>query len=375
MARRCGGKPACGRPGSVPSVLLDLRMVRGQLHGIARYALELARRLPALAPDLEFSALVPAKGLPDDLGELTPRIPLHRSRAGYLSPTEQPLLAYELTKLKPDLFHATSFSLPLFWPGKLVATLHDANHLALADQYTPVQAIYYKAVVGPRARLATALITVSDFSREELGKYLKMSPYRFQVIHNGVDERFQPPTASEAKAFRDRHELPERYIAVVGNAKPFKNLAMLAKFAPDLPVPLVLLAGKGAVAHEVGLHENVIDLEQLPESEMALFYGAATALLLPSKYEGFGLPALEAMASGCPVIAADATALPEVVGDAALRLDPTASSEWREACLRLLRDDSLRRELVDLGRGRAARFTWDICALQTLGVFRRALGH
>ncbi|MBN9684226.1 MULTISPECIES: glycosyltransferase family 4 protein [unclassified Corallococcus] len=348
-------------------------MVRGQLHGIARYALELARRLPALATDLEFSALVPAKGLPDDLGELTPRIPLHRSRAGYLSPTEQPLLAYELTKLKPDLFHATSFSLPLFWPGKLVGTLHDANHLALADQYTPVQAIYYKAVVGPRARLATALITVSDFSREELGKYLKMSPYRFQVIHNGVDERFQPPTASEAKAFRDRHELPERYIAVVGNAKPFKNLAMLAKFAPELPVPLVLLAGKGAVAHEVGLHENVIDLEQLPESEMPLFYGAASMLLLPSRYEGFGLPALEAMASGCPVIAADTTALPEVVGDAALRLEPTEASMWKEASLRLLRDDALRQELMDLGRGRAARFTWDACALRTLGVFRRAL--
>ncbi|RKI40151.1 glycosyltransferase family 1 protein [Corallococcus sp. AB004] len=348
-------------------------MVRGQLHGIARYALELARRLPALAPDLEFSALVPAKGLPDDLGELTPTIPLHRSRAGYLSPTEQPLLAYELAKLKPDLFHATSFSLPLFWPGKLVATLHDANHLALADQYTPVQAIYYKAVVGPRARLATALITVSDFSREELGKYLKMSPYRFQVIHNGVDSRFQPPTASEAKAFRERHELPERYIAVVGNAKPFKNLAMLGKFAPELPVPLVLLAGKGAVAHEVGLHENVIDLEQLPEAEMPLFYGAATALLLPSKYEGFGLPALEAMASGCPVLASNTTALPEIVNIAALQLPPESADDWKESLLRVLRDDVLRHELINLGRARAARFTWTHCAAQTIGVYKRAL--
>lgn len=357
----------------MPSVLLDLRMVRGQLHGIARYALELARRLPALAPDLEFSALVPAKGLPDDLGDLTPRIPLHRSRAGYLSPTEQPLLAYELTKLKPDLFHATSFSLPLFWPGRLVATLHDANHLALADQYTPVQAIYYKAVVGPRARFASALITVSDFSREELGKYLKMSPYRFQVIHNGVDPRFEPPTASEARAFRERHELPERYVAVVGNAKPFKNLAMLGKFAADLPVPLVLLAGKGAVAHELGLHENVLDLEQLSEAEMPLFYGAAAALLLPSKYEGFGLPALEAMASGCPVLAADTTAIPEVVGNAAMRLPPDDWAAWREATLRILRDDNLRRELTELGRERTGRFTWDACALRTLGVYRRAI--
>ncbi|HZI13966.1 MAG TPA: glycosyltransferase, partial [Myxococcus sp.] len=266
----------------VPHVLLDLRMVRGRLHGIARYALELARRMPALAPDLRFSALVPPEGLPEGLGELTPRMPQLRARAGFLSPFEQPALAVDLGRVKPDVYHATSFSLPRFWDGKLVATLHDANHLALADQYTPVQSIYYRVVVGPRAQRASALVTVSEFSREELGKYLKLSPYRLQVIHNGVDPRFAPPTPGEAKEFRERHELPARYVAAVGNAKRFKNLELLKHFAADLPVLVVLLAGKGAVAHELGLHENVLDLEELPESEMPLFYGAAAALLLPS---------------------------------------------------------------------------------------------
>ena len=348
-------------------------MVRGRLHGIARYALELARRLPALAPDLRFTALVSPEGLPADLGVLTPPMPLHRSLAGFLSPFEQPALAADLARVKPDAFHATSFSLPLFWDGRLVATLHDANHLALADQYTPAQALYYRVVVGPRARRAAALVTVSEFSREELAKHLKLSPYKLQVIHNGVDPRFQPVTASEAGAFRERHELPARYVAAVGNAKRFKNLALLKRFAAELPVPVVLLAGKGAVAHELGLHENVLDLEELPESEMPLFYGSAAALLLPSKYEGFGLPALEAMASGCPVLAADATALPEVVGGAALRLPPDDAEAWRETTLRVLRDDVLRAELVELGRERAARFTWDDCARRTLAVYRRVL--
>lgn len=354
-------------------ILIDLRMVRGRLHGIARYALELARRMPALAPDLRFTALVSPEGLPADLGVLTPPMPLHRSLAGFLSAFEQPALAADLVRVKPDAFHATSFSLPLFWDGRLVATLHDANHLALADQYTPAQALYYRVVVGPRAKRATALVTVSEFSREELAKHLKLSPYKLQVIHNGVDPRFQPATASEATAFRERHELPSRYVAAVGNAKRFKNLALLKQFAAELPVPVVLLAGKGAVAHELGLHENVLDLEELPEAEMPLFYGAAAALLLPSKYEGFGLPALEAMASGCPVLAADATALPEVVGGAALRLPPDDAAAWRETTLRVLRDDVLRTELVELGRERAARFTWDDCARRTLAVYRRVL--
>ncbi len=348
-------------------------MVRGRLHGIARYALELARRMPALAPEVRFTALVAPEGLPLGLGELTPPMPLHRSLAGFLSPFEQPALAADLVRLKPDAFHATSFSLPLFWSGRLVATLHDANHLALADQYSPAQSLYYRVVVGPRAKRASALVTVSEFSREELAKYLQLSPYRFQVIHNGVDSSFQPATPGEAKAFRERHELPARYVAAVGNAKRFKNLELLKHFAAELPVPVVLLAGRGAVAHELGLHENVLDLEELPESEMPLFYGAAAALLLPSKYEGFGLPALEAMATGCPVIAADATSLPEVVGAAALRLPPDDWAMWRETTLRVLRDDVLRSELMELGRERAARFTWDECARRTLAVYRRVL--
>ncbi|QSQ16294.1 glycosyltransferase family 4 protein [Myxococcus landrumensis] len=359
--------------GSVAHVLLDLRMVRGRLHGIARYALELARRVPAMAPDLRFSALVPPEGLPTDLGALAPSLPLQRALAGFLSPIEQPALAADLARLKPDVFHATSFALPLFWSGPLVATLHDANHVALAHEYSPAQALYYRVVVGPRAKRAAALVTVSEFSREELARHLKLSPYRLQVIPNGVDSHFQPPSAQEVRAFRERHELPARYVAAVGNAKRFKNLALLRHFAADLPVPIVLLAGKGAVAHELGLHENVLDLEELSEAEMPLFYGAAAALLLPSKYEGFGLPALEAMAAGCPVLTSDAGSLPEVVGGAALRLSPDDPAAWREATLRVLRDDALRAQLIELGHERAARFTWDECARRTVAVYRRVL--
>ena len=134
----------------MPKVLIDLRMVRGALHGIARYALELARRLPLLEPGWEFSGLTGPDGLPGDLLELTPRIPLIKCNADFLSPLEQPVLAALLSKVQPDLFHATSFSVPALWRGKLVATIHDANHLELADGGGGMRGAYYRFVVAPR---------------------------------------------------------------------------------------------------------------------------------------------------------------------------------------------------------------------------------
>jgi glycosyltransferase involved in cell wall biosynthesis len=187
-----------------------------------------------------------------------------------------------------------------------------------------------------------------------------------------VDERYRPPTPSEARAFILRHHLPARYLVAVGNPKGHKNLGLLAKLAPELPVPIVLLAGKGA-AKELGFPETTVELAELPEEEMPLLYGAAAGLLLPSRYEGFGLPALEAMATGCPVLASNVSALPEVTGKAALLLPPDDLNAWREATLRLLRDDGLQRSLAETGRERALRFTWDNCARLTLAVYRRVL--
>lgn len=359
--------------GGVARILIDLRMVRGRLHGIARYALELARRLPALAPDLSFMGLTAPEGLPADLSGMTPSIPLHRARAGFLDALkEQATLLVDLLEIKPDVFHATSFSVPALWTGPLVATLHDANHLALPENYSPVHSIYYRLIVGPRSKRASALLTVSEFSREELARHLDMTPYRFQVIAPGVDERYRPPLASEARSFIQRRHLPARYLAAVGNTKAHKNLGLLAKLAPELPVPIVLLAGKGA-AKELGFPETTVELAELPEEEMPLFYGAAAGLLLPSRYEGFGLPALEAMASGCPVLASNVTSLPEVTGKAAVLLPPDDLGAWREAALRLLRDEALQRSLAETGRERALRYTWDDCARLTLAVYRRVL--
>jgi glycosyltransferase involved in cell wall biosynthesis len=356
----------------VVKVLIDLRMVRGPLHGIARYALELARRLPALEPTWEFVGLTGPDGVPEDLGDLAPRVPLIRCGAAFLSPLEQPALAACLFRHRPGLFHATSFSLPALWPGPLVATLHDATHLALPDSASLTHAAYYKLVVAPRAQRARALITVSDFSRAEIATHLGLAPERLQVISNGVDAAFRVPTSSEIDDFRSRRGVPAHYFAAIGSTKPHKNLKVLLSVAEGLSEPLVLLAGRGA-RRALGFSEKVLELSPLPDADLVSFFGGATAVLVPSRYEGFGLPALEAMACGAPVIASNAGAHPEVLGNAGLLVPPDNSIAWREAALRVSRDASLRAELSQKGRDRAARYSWDDCARQTLAVYRRAL--
>ena len=356
----------------MPRVLIDLRMVGNQMHGIARYALELARRLPALVPDWEFTALVGPDRLPSALGPLRPSLPELVASARFLSPFEQPSLAAALAGARIDLFHATSFSVPALWWGPLVATLHDANHLALPENYRPGTTAYYRLVVVPRARRAQALITVSEFSRAELAVHLDLPPERLQIIPQGVDERFRPAAPSELAAFRKRLRLPPRFLLAVGNPKPHKNLGVVTRIAQSLPVPVVLLAGPGA-ARELGFPAGTIDFGHIAEDDLPLLLASAEALLFPSYYEGFGLPALEAMACGCPVIASRAGSLPEVCGEAAVLVDPRAPDEWREAAARICRDPPLRAALAARGIDRAARYSWNACAEKTLAVYRRAL--
>jgi glycosyltransferase involved in cell wall biosynthesis len=353
-------------------LVLDLRMVEGPMHGIARYALALAARIPALVPELEVVGLGPPGGLPP-LGALAPPFPVRRCAARFLSPFEQPALAAALLAAGADLFHATSFSVPRLWPGRLVATLHDATHLVRADEYGRATALYYRLVVRPRLRSAAAVLTVSAFARAELIRMLGLRASAIEVVPGGVDPRFRLSTPAELEGARTSLGLPARYLLAVGNPKPHKNLRWLAGLAPQLPVPLVLLAGPEA-RHRLGLRPEVLTLPAVDEALLAPLYGGADALLLPSLHEGFGLPALEAMASGCPVLAARAGALPEVVGDAGLLLAPDDAQAWLEAVRGLASDPALRQRLVDRGRVRAQGFTWDRCARRTAEIYRGALG-
>ena len=216
------------------------------------------------------------------------------------------------------------------------------------------------------------MITLSEFSRAELSRHLDLQPERLQIIPQGVDERFSPAGPSEIADVRRRLGLPARFLLAMGNQKPHKNLRLLAQVAATFPVPIVLLAGERA-AVRLGFPEGTRELGAVPEDDLPKVLSAAEALLFPSYYEGFGLPPLEAMACGCPVIASRAASLPEVCGEAALLVDPHSEDAWREAVLRICRDGELRRRLASAGRERASRFSWATTVEKTLAVYRRAL--
>ncbi len=346
-------------------------MVEGHLHGIARYALALAARIPALLPEVDVQGLGPPGGLPD-LGRLAPQFPVRPCPARFLSPFEQPALAASLFSARADCFHATSFSVPLLWPGRLVATLHDATHLVRRSDYGRATALYYRAVVRPRLRHARARLTVSAFARTELARCLGFAESTFQVVPPGVDADFRPPSPEALARARAALGLPGRYLLAVGNPKPHKQLGWLAQLAPRLPAPLVVLAGPSV--RTLGLPPGVLGLADVEERHLPALYGGAEALLLPSLHEGFGLPALEAMATGCPVVAARAGALPEVVGEAGLLVAPGAEAAWLEAVGRLQAEAGLRQTLVERGLARARAYSWEACARATADVYRRALG-
>jgi glycosyltransferase involved in cell wall biosynthesis len=349
-------------------------MVEGRLHGIARYALALANELPLLEPHWEFVGLTAPQGLPSDLGPaLQPRIRCVPARARFLSVLEQPTLPVDLLEGRCDLFHATSFSVPLLSPVPLVATLHDANHLALGEEYSPAQTLYYRTIVGPRCQRARALITVSEFSRWELERHLGIASANFQVIPPGVHDVFRRLTSTEQEQARRMLGLPERYLAAVGNDKAFKNLELLAKLSHRIQVPLVLIA-RPEVKEHLAFHPRTQVLPQLREENLPKFFASAAAVLVPSRYEGFGLPALEAMACAVPVLASNNSALPEVVGDAGILLPPHEVDAWVRACEQILTESTQAREArVEVGLERAARMTWKLCAQRTLEVYRRAL--
>src|SRR5262249_37368615 len=264
----------------------------------------------------------------------------------------------------------TSFSVPRFWTGRLVATLHDATHLVRSDEYGPLTAAYYRWVVRPTLLRAHGLITVSTFSRDELAAWLGPSADRWRVIPQGGDGCSQPFAPAERARAIGPLGLPERYPLTGGNEKPHKNLRLLARIANRLPLPLVVLAGDEG---PLGFPPNTRLLDSVDEAALPALYGSASVLLLPSRHEGFGLPALEAMAAGTPVIAARAGALPEVTAGAAELVDPDDEEGWIDAARQLVEDEALRRTRIAAGEARAAELTWDRTARETLALYRAAL--
>ncbi|MGI8586557.1 MAG: glycosyltransferase family 4 protein [Chloroflexia bacterium] len=297
-------------------------------------------------------------------------------------------LSAEMARHRPDVLFVPAHVVPPVHPRRSVVTIHDLGYLYYPEAHTRFSRLYLRWSTLYSARAARRIIAVSDATARDLREHCHVPAAKIRVVLHGVDPTFRRVTDSAAvSAARERHGLggPAPYVLFVGTLQPRKNLGLLidafaallaAWDAADGPPPVLALGGKKGWLYDalfgqvvrLGLAGSVRFLGYVPDDDLPALISGATAVALPSLYEGFGLPALEALACGAPLLAADSSSLPEVTGDAALLLDPHDAPAWTSALRRVLTDPALRADLSAGGPDRAAEFTWARTAEETLGV-------
>lgn len=304
-------------------------------HGIGRFAHEVRSRLPEGTIDIPGTDPVSWRGLLEL--EVQTKLVHRRTRQVFFSPGYMP---------------------PISWRGPLIFTIHDLIHLDVAAEASRFKTLYYNHVVRPAIARAQAVLTVSEYSRQRILDWSGAPPEKVVVVGNGVDSAFSPEGL--------KYDPGYPYVLYVRNTKPHKNVPRLLEAFAQLDVPEVklMLSGRADedtrhLALRLGILDRVVFAGRIPEANLPSYYRGAAVVTMPSLYEGFGLPALEGMACGVPVVVSNTTSLPEVVGDAGVLVDPMDPASIAEGLYRALTDTALRADLRERGLIRARRFDWD----------------
>lgn len=286
---------------------------------------------------------------------------------------------------KVDVFHSPNFQLTPQKSGKSVLTIYDLSFLVYEKWAIKSARLHYARRIKSYARGADAIITISENSKKDIIRYLGIPPGRISVIPGGIDERFKPQNDPEAiSAIRSKYGLNRAFILHVGTLEPRKNLVGLIqayhRSRAREEYQLVMAGGKGwmykqifKTVEKLGLTKDVIFTGYVPEIDLPALYNASSLFVFPSLYEGFGLPPLEAMACGTPVVTSKVSSLPEVTADAALLVDPLNIEEIKDSIDSVLSDHKLASSLKTKGLDRAGLFTWERTAEKTIEVYRKVL--
>ncbi len=345
-------------------IAFDASSMRGAKTGIGVYTENLIRALRRFAPEIEMIEL-------DDETTAHQRTDRRMVR-------EQIGLPRLARQARADVLHLTGFAAPVRAPIPVVLTVMDLIGVLFASHFPPISRFYWSRYLPFTLRFPAQLITLSEHTRQDIVRLTKIPAARVWVIPPGRDEKFRP-----IENARVDFELPKKFFLFVSTLEPRKGIdtliAAFARAANTLAEDLVIVGKRGwdaekffAQVEREGLSARVHFLDYVADEELPAVYNLARALVFPSRYEGFGLPPLEAMACGTPVICSNAASLPEVVGDAGVLLTPNDVDGFAQAMVRLARDESWRKELREQGLRQAQKFSWEHAARKMVEVYDQA---
>jgi len=378
--------------------------------GLGRYTKEVVDRVIKLDEQNEYVIFLSRENFAE-FKTANPKVRKVLSRARWYTLAEQILMPYLIFRENLDLMHFPHFNVPVFCPVKFIVTIHDLiltkypsqRATTLGPLFYKLKHFLYKVVINSAVKKSTKIITVSEFTKSDIIKQFNIKDDKIVVTCEGVADNLKNAVSGNTESVLGKYEIKKPFLLYVGNAYPHKNLEKLIEVfsktdafpmkegeegindfkSPYTPfvkggkLTLVLVGKDDYFYNRVKdfakrfLSSNIIFPGFVPDYDLSVLYRQAVAYIFPSLYEGFGLPPLEAMAAGCPVISSNAASMPEILDDSALYFDPTSTDDMEKKIRLIVSDEKLRKELIVKGNERIKKYSWDECARKTLEIYNK----
>ncbi len=351
--------------------------------GIHQYIAQVLRHLPWEEGEPTYVVFTQQKNLLATMSGITAvssRLPTENRWLRIL--WEQLIWPWQAWRRGLKLLHSMAFVAPLLAPCPTVITVYDLSFYHFPERFPLLQRLYLSSQTRRSCRRATRIITISDSSRQDVHRFFGVPLQQIDVVVPGVDAVYRPLAKEDVAAFRAKQGL-ERFVLHVGTLQPRKNIPLLLEAFAQLDDPalkLVLVGGKGWLYDDIfrqvqalGLAERVIFTGYVPDDELPLWYNASELFVFPSLYEGFGMPVVEAMACGTPVVASNSSSIPEAVGEAGLLFEPNDVQALGKQMTAVLYNPTLQEQLIKKGLHHAQAFSWERAGRETAVVYRRAM--
>jgi glycosyltransferase involved in cell wall biosynthesis len=379
-------------------IVFDCSLVPGQRGGVGQYSYQLANALSRVDAENSYTFFVLTRGRVD-AGNLG--LPNEGNFRVAVKKTSVPFqlmrfmrglpglhaAEYMLGGIEADIVHSNSFIVPEFKDRarKLAVTVYDTSVMSHPECHRKINIMHCARGIKEAVERADSIIAISEHTKRDIIKYFNAPEELITVTHLAAGPEYgEVRDAAALASARGRYGLPENYILFIGSLEPRKNIKTLLEAYASIPgrlgkhFPLVIAGGKGwlnsdipALVERLGIKDRVRFTGYIDGSDINAVYSGASVFAYPSLYEGFGLPILEAMSCGAPVITSNTSSMPEVAGDAACLVDPLSTGELASALRTVLEDEGLREKMKKKGLARAAMFSWDRCAHETLEVYRK----